>query len=133
MHELTISTTKKQEIIDITEKVNAIVRSSGAKEGLCLVYAAHATAALIINENADPNIAEDILNSLSNMVPNSAGYKHNCVDNNAAAHIKATMLGPSETLIINEGKIVLGRWQGIMFCEFDGPRQRHIFVEIIGK
>jgi secondary thiamine-phosphate synthase enzyme len=133
MNELTLSTTKKQELIDITPKIENIVKNSKIKEGLCLVHAAHTTAAVIINENDDPNLGEDILNSLSSMVPNSVGYKHNCIDNNAAAHIKAAMLKPSETLIIHEGKLILGKWQSLMFCELDGPRQRRILVEILGK
>ena len=134
MSEFSLSTTRSEEMIDITGRVNGIVRQSKLKAGLCLVYTQHATAAVIVNENWDRNICEDILLSLSRMVPKHADYKHDKVDNNAAAHIKSAMLGPSETLTFKDGALVLGKWQAIMFCEFDGPRQeRRIIVELVGK
>ncbi len=133
MRGIIISTKKKEEIVDITSEVKEAVTESGVSSGICLVFVAHTTAALMINENADPNIGLDILSSLSNMVPNSAGYRHDKIDGNAAAHIKAALLGPSLALIIHEGSLLLGRWQAIMLCELDGPRQRQVFVETLKK
>lgn len=131
--EIVIKTTKKQEITDITSEVKEIVKKSKVKEGICLVYAKHATASLIINENYDPNVGEDILMALNKIIPEHAGYKHNCVDNNAAAHIKAAITGPGKIIPIKESSLELGAWQGIALAEFDGPRERHIVIEIIGR
>ncbi|MEK6891696.1 MAG: secondary thiamine-phosphate synthase enzyme YjbQ [Nanoarchaeota archaeon] len=130
--ELIISTNKKQELIDITEKVNLIIKKSKVKNGLCNVFTAHATAAIIINENYDPNICLDLLDSLNKLIP-SGIWRHDKVDGNADSHIKAAILGPQETIPINNGNLQLGRWQSIMFYELDGPRQdRKIIVTIIG-
>jgi len=131
-HEITLSTNKKQEIIDLTSKVSEIIKKSKVKNGLCNVFAAHATAAIIINENYDPNVCLDILDALNKLIP--AGiWRHDRIDGNADAHIKSTILGPSETIPINDGKLELGRWQNIAFVELDGPRSnRKIIVTIIG-
>lgn len=131
MPEFTFQTRKKEEIIDITEEVSAIVSKSKAN-GICLVYVPHATAAIIINENADPNIGDDILKALNHTIPD-LGYKHDRIDRNAIAHIKAAILGPSEAIPVEDGRLLLGRWQGLIFCEFDGPRQRKIVIEIINR
>ena len=131
MPEFTIRTRKTEELIDITSEVEAIVSESKVKEGICLVYVPHATAAVIINENADQNICDDILKALNQMVPD-LGYKHDRIDKNAIAHIKSAFLGPSETIPVNDGKLLLGTWQAIMICEFDGPRQRTVIVKITG-
>lgn len=128
MLEFTIKTTKHNEIIDITDKVNSLIKN--VKEGIAVVYVAHATASIIINENYDPKIRDDIINCLDKLIPNGI-WKHDIVDNNAAAHIKSTILGPSETLIIKDGKLVLGRWQSLALVELDGPRQRKILIKII--
>ncbi|MBU2561026.1 MAG: secondary thiamine-phosphate synthase enzyme YjbQ [Nanoarchaeota archaeon] len=128
--EFTVSTTKKQELVDITHQVEEAVAKSGAKEGLCNVYVAHATAAIAINENADPNITLDIIDALDKTVKES-GWRHDCIDNNAAAHIKAAIVGPSETIPVKDGKLRLGRWQGIFLCDFDGPRKRTVAVTVI--
>lgn len=134
MPEFSFPTTENEQIIDITRQVKDIVKASKLKDGLCLVYTPHATAAIIVNENQDPNVCKDILSSLSRIVPKHADYKHDKVDNNAAAHIKSAMLGPSETLTFKDGRPFLGQWQAVMFCEFDGPRQeRHVIVELVGK
>jgi len=133
MHELTISTTKKQQMIDITLQVKEAVMKSGVKDGVCIVYALHTTAGLFINENADPNICEDVLNSLSNMVPNHNNYKHDAIDNNAAAHIKTAIMGNNISLIIHNKAPVLGRWQAILFFELDGPRERKVLIKALGK
>lgn len=133
MHELTISTTKKQQIVDITAQIKDVIAKTRVKEGICVVYALHTTAGLIINEGADPNIGEDILNSLSNMVPNRADYKHDAIDNNAAAHIKTALIGNTLSLVIHDKAPVLGEWQAILFYELDGPRERKVLVELVGK
>ena len=130
--EFTISTSKKQELVDITEKVNSIIKNSKIKNGLCNVFTAHATAAIIINENYDPNICLDLLDSLNKLIP-SGIWRHDKIDGNADSHIKAAILGPQETIPINNGNLQLGKWQAIQFCELDGPRtDRKIIVTIIG-
>ena len=129
MPELTIRTQKTREMLDITSQVSEVVRRSGVANGLCLVYVPHATAAIVINENADPNVCQDILDALSRMVPEGA-WRHDRVDNNAAAHIKATILGPSEAIPVREGSLRLGTWQSVMLVEFDGPRDRTVIVEV---
>ncbi|NQU78916.1 YjbQ family protein, partial [Candidatus Woesearchaeota archaeon] len=116
--ELTVSTTGSQSLIDITHRVEEIVAKSGIQEGLCNVYVVHATAAITINENADPNITLDIIDALNEMVREN-GWRHDNIDNNAAAHIKAAIIGPSETIPVNDGKLVMGTWQDIFLCCFD--------------
>jgi secondary thiamine-phosphate synthase enzyme len=129
MTELRIKTRTKREVIDVTREVAAAVAESGAAEGLCHVYVAHATAAIVINENDDPNVCVDLLDALDRLVP--AGiWRHDRVDGNAAAHIQAAMLGPSETIPVRQGRLVLGTWQAIMLVELDGPRDRRILVTI---
>ena len=129
---ITISTSKKQELIDITDKINAIVQKSDVKEGLCNIFAMHATAAIIINENADPNICLDTIDALNQLVKEGA-WRHDAIDSNAASHIKSTILGPSETIPIKNGELQLGTWQAISLVELDGPRpNRKIVVTIIG-
>ena len=131
-HEFTISTKKKQELIDITDKVNSIIAKSKAKEGLCNIFTAHATAAIIINENYDPSICTDMLNALSKLIP-SGIWLHDRIDGNADAHIKSAILGPQETIPIKNGELQLGKWQALQFCELDGPRSdRKIIVTILG-
>jgi len=127
-----IKTRKKQEIVDITEDVKSIVNNSNVDEGICLVYAKHATAAIIINENYDPNVCTDIINFLNTIIPEGR-WLHDRIDNNAAAHIKSALLGPSECVPIKDKKLQLGTWQSIMLCEFDGPRNREIIVQIISQ
>ena len=129
MPELTIRTRKTQEMLDITSQVAEMVRRSGVTNGLCLVYVPHATAAIVINENADPNVCQDILDALGRMVPEGA-WRHDRVDNNAAAHIKATILGPSQAVPVREGGLRLGTWQSVMLVELDGPRDRTVIVEV---
>ena len=131
--EIILSTSKKQELIDITEKINSTIKKSKIKNGLCSVFAAHATAAIIINENADPNICLDLLDALSKIVPQGI-WRHDKMDGNADSHIKSAILGPSETIPIKNSKLCLGQWQSVMFAELDGPRQnRKIIVTIIGE
>lgn len=120
----------EQGIIDITEHVKSIVSKSKIKHGICTVFTSHATAAIIVNENNDPSVCEDILTALNNIIPLHPGWKHDKIDNNAAAHIKASLLGPSETIPIKDGELQLGTWQGIGLVELDGPKQRKIIVSI---
>lgn len=130
--EIILLTSRKQELIDITDKINSIIKKSKIKQGLCNVFAAHATAAIIINENYDPNICTDLLNALNNLIP-SGVWLHDKIDGNADSHIKASILGQSETIPIKDSKLDLGRWQSCMFAELDGPRNdRKIIVTIMG-
>ena len=131
-YEFILSTSKKQELIDITSRINNIIKNSKIKSGICNVFAAHATAAIIINENYDPNICLDLLDALNKLIP--AGiWRHDRVDGNADAHIKSAILGSSETIPIKNGSLELGRWQSVAFVELDGPRSnRKIIVTIIG-
>lgn len=129
--EFFISTSKKQELIDITGKINSIIKKSKIKNGVCNVFAAHATAAIIINENYDPNICLDLLDALNKLIP-AGVWRHDRIDGNADAHIKAAILGPSETIPVKNWELSLGKWQAIQFCELDGPRQnRKIMVTVI--
>lgn len=126
-----ISTSKKQELIGITDKVNSIIKKSKVKEGICNVFVAHATAAIVINENYDPNICIDLIDALNKLVP-SGIWRHDRIDGNADAHIKSAILGSSETIPIKDNKLDLGRWQSIMMVELDGPRQgRRLVVTIV--
>jgi len=128
----TLNTSQAKECIDITAQVRDIVRKSGAKTGLCHVTVLHATAALAVNENDDPNIGVDLITALDRAIPDHAGWLHDRVDNNAQAHIKAAILGPAEILPIQDGDLLLGTWQGIMLVELDGPRsKRRVAVTIL--
>jgi secondary thiamine-phosphate synthase enzyme len=127
--EFHIRSHRKYEMLDITGSVADIVRQSQAAEGICSVYVTHATAAIIINENYDPNVCEDVLDALGKLIPEGV-WRHDRVDNNAAAHIKSAILGPGETIPVREGKLVLGTWQAIMLVELDGPRDRRVVVTI---
>ena len=131
MEELSINTSKRQELIDITSGINAIVKESKIKEGICNIFAAHATAAVIINENADPDICLDLIDCLNKSIPRGS-WRHDKLDGNADSHIKSAILGPSETVPIKDGRLLLGRWQSVMLAELDGPRQRKVVVTILG-
>jgi secondary thiamine-phosphate synthase enzyme len=127
--ELRIRTRSKRELVDITPELAEIVAKAAPAEGLCHVYVAHATAAIIINENDDPNVCVDLLDALDRLIP--AGiWRHDRVDGNAASHIQAAILGPGETIPIRDGALLLGRWQAVMLAELDGPRERQIFVTL---
>ena len=127
--ELRIRTSHKREMIDLTPQVAAIVHGSGIAEGLCHVYVAHATAAIVINENDDPNVCVDTLDALDKLIP-AGVWRHDRVDGNAASHIQAAILGPSETIPVQQGRLLLGTWQAVMLVELDGPRERRIVVTI---
>lgn len=129
--EFAIKTSKREEIVDVTEEVERIVdRASDEDSKACLIYVPHATCAIIINENYDGAVCDDILAFLKKQIP-SGIWKHDAVDDNADAHIKASIIGPSQIVPIHEGKLQLGKWQGIALAEFDGPRERKIIVKII--
>lgn len=128
---LSVSTSKRQELVDITGQISSIVKKSGVKEGICYVFVMHSTAAIIINENYDPNICLDIIDALNGMVPKGK-WRHDRIDGNADAHIKASILGPSESIPIKDGKMQLGKWQSPMLVELDGPRTREIIVQVTG-
>jgi secondary thiamine-phosphate synthase enzyme len=129
METIKISTSNKYELVDITSHVKEIIRVSKTKEGICLIYTPHATAAILINENYDPHVMDDVLDALNKMIPEGK-WQHDKIDNNGAAHIKAAIIGPSKSIPINENKLMLGQWQDIMFAEFDGPKERKIFIVI---
>lgn len=129
MAEFILRTRKKQEMVDITGRVADVVKQSGVSDGICLVYVPHATAAVVINENADPNVCADILDALSGLIPEGK-WRHDRIDDNAAAHIKATILGPSEAVPVRGGRLRLGTWQSLMLVELDGPRDRTVIVEV---
>ncbi|MFI5366897.1 MAG: secondary thiamine-phosphate synthase enzyme YjbQ [Candidatus Binatia bacterium] len=119
----------QHEMIDITRQVAEIVRASKTAEAICSVYVTHATAAIVINENDDPNVCTDVLDALDKLIP-AGVWRHDRVDGNAAAHIKSAILGPSETIPVRDGALVLGRWQAIMLVELDGPRDRRVVVTV---
>jgi secondary thiamine-phosphate synthase enzyme len=125
----TVKTGSRTELIDITSDIQKIVRSSAIAEGLCMLYVPHTTAAITINESADPSVKTDILMILNRIVPWEAEYRH--LEGNSPAHIKSTLVGASELVAIENGELMLGRWQGIFFCEFDGPRNRKTFVRLL--
>ncbi len=126
-----LRTQSKTELIDITSDIQQLVKSSGLKDGYCMLYVPHTTAAVTINESADPSVREDILMILNQMVPWKAPYRH--LEGNSPAHVKATLVGASELIAIENGHLVMGTWQGIFFGEFDGPRTRKIHVNCFGK
>jgi len=126
-----INTKAKQELVDITGKIKEIVERSAIKEGICIIYVPHATAGILINENYDRYVCEDIINKLEELIPESDKYEHDKIDNNAHSHIKASLIGPSETIIIKDSELMLGKWQGIALAEFDGPKTRSVFVKVI--
>lgn len=130
--EIAVKTERKQALLDITAEAREHVRRSGVRDGLCALYAQGATAALMIQENADPNIGLDVVDCLNGLVP-AGRWRHDRVDDNGAAHIQAGIIGPSETIPIRDGRLALSRWQNVFLCELDGPRdQRTLLVTIVG-
>jgi secondary thiamine-phosphate synthase enzyme len=125
----TVKSRTRTELIDITSKIQDMVMSAGIDQGLCMLYVPHTTAAITINESADPSVKEDILMIINKIIPWEAGYRH--LEGNSPAHIKSTIVGASELIAIDNNRLVLGTWQGIFFCEFDGPRTRKVQVRII--
>ena len=125
---ITLSSTSRDQFINITRQVKSIAASAGIGEGMCTVYCPHTTAAITINESADPAVVEDMLAGLGKIAPYQAGYRH--MEGNSDAHIKSSLLGISEIIPIHQGQLTLGTWQGIYFCEFDGPRTRKVYITV---
>jgi len=126
MRSFDLSTRSRTEMIDITRRVNAALSESGVENGVCLIFAPHTTAAVTINENADPDVRRDIIMELNKIVPFEDGYRHS--EGNSAAHVKSSLVGSSALVIVENGVLVLGTWQSVYFCEFDGPRSRKVYV-----
>ncbi len=124
-----VKSSSQTQLIDITSKIQSIVSSAGIGQGLCMLYVPHTTAAITINESADPSVKDDILMIINKIIPWEAGYQH--LEGNSPAHIKSTIIGPSELIAVENDLLVLGTWQGIFFCEFDGPRTRKVQVRLI--
>lgn len=130
MKTISVKTDKRNQMIDMTREVAQIVAQSGITSGLCTVYVPHTTAAVTINEGADPDVTRDILCYMSGLVQENGNFRH--AEGNSDAHIKTSMFGASETIIVDNSKLVLGTWQAIYFCEFDGPRTRSLHVKVWG-
>ncbi len=126
---LHISSSRKVQLIDITSEVSDFVRKSAVVDGICFVYVPHTTAGVTINENADPDVVSDIIMGLDHIVPSDLGYRHS--EGNSPAHIKSSLVGNSLSVFVASGKLVFGTWQGIYFCEFDGPRSRRVNIKVI--
>jgi secondary thiamine-phosphate synthase enzyme len=132
MESLEIRTGQRTEFVEITDRVNAVLRQNNMQEGICVVYCPHTTAAVTVNENADPYVVHDMLAWLNRSIPqHQPDFRHS--EGNSDAHIKSSLVGPSVTLVVAKGALVLGRWQGIYFCEFDGPRTRQIHVQVLTR
>ena len=129
MEKINLKTGNRVELIHITDKIQAIVAKSKVKSGMCFIFCPHTTAGLTINENADPSVRRDITNALNKVVPEDMGYSHS--EGNSDSHIKSSLFGSSLSIIVEGGRLALGTWQGIYFCESDGPRTREIWVKIL--
>lgn len=129
MERINLRTDRRIELIDITAKVESIVSKSKVKEGICFIFCPHTTAGLTINENADPSVRRDIVNVMNKVAPEGAGYAH--TEGNADSHVKASLFGSTLNIFIENGRLAFGTWQGIYFCEGDGPRSREVWVKIL--
>ena len=129
METIKVKTSSRTDLVDITREVSSAIERLGARDGACLVYVPHTTAGVTINENADPAVRQDIMMVLDRMVPWEGPYRH--AEGNAAAHVKASLVGFSAVIPVEGGRLVLGTWQGVYFCEFDGPRSRKVYVLVI--
>jgi secondary thiamine-phosphate synthase enzyme len=124
-----VRTTQHTELIDITHNIQEVIKETGVGEGICLIFIPHTTGGITINENADPSVSKDIVMELNKLVPFQDRYLH--LEGNSPAHIKASLVGFSQIIFIESGKLALGTWQGIFFCEFDGPRDRSVYVKVV--
>jgi secondary thiamine-phosphate synthase enzyme len=129
MIELNIKTNSRAEMIDITASVQKAVKEQNVQSGYCIVFTPHTTAAVTINENADPDVPRDIFAALERAIPHNGNYRHD--EGNSAAHVQSSLVGASETVLIEDGRLVLGTWQSIFFCEFDGPRSRKVLIKVV--
>ncbi|MHB8068904.1 MAG: secondary thiamine-phosphate synthase enzyme YjbQ [Desulfobaccales bacterium] len=126
---LSVRTNTRIELLDLTSQVQEVVSQSGVSEGLCHIFVPHTTAAVTINENADPSVKADILMVLNKLISEGEPYRHQ--EGNSPAHVKASLIGPQVTVFVTKGRLVLGTWQGLYFCEFDGPRSRRLLVKVV--
>jgi len=126
---LTVTSHQKTEFIEITADIQRLVEKNGIQNGICMLFVPHTTAAVTINENADPTVKSDILSVLNNVIPWEANYRHS--EGNSPAHIKASLMGASELIAVENGRLILGTWQGVFFCEFDGPRTRSVHIHFM--
>jgi secondary thiamine-phosphate synthase enzyme len=129
MQTLAVRTERRTELVDVTTPVQKVVASSGVTTGICYLYVPHTTAAITINECADPDVARDVEGALDRLIPATGPYRHR--EGNSDSHVKAVLVGPSQMLFVESGKLALGRWQGVFFCEFDGPRERRLQVKVV--
>ncbi len=129
IYTLSVPTHHRTEMVDITAQIQELVRDSGVEEGVCHVFEAHTTAGLTINENADPSVQSDILMVLNKIISDKEAYRH--LEGNSPAHLKASLMGPQLTVLVSQGRLLLGTWQGIFLCEFDGPRTRKVHLKIM--
>ena len=131
MHTIHVRTDRRTQLLDVTAQVQSVVSASKIATGNCHLYVPHTTAAITINECADPDVARDVEGALDRLIPAKGSYKH--VEGNSDSHVKSILVGASQVVFIEEGKLALGRWQGIFFCEFDGPRERKLVVKITAR
>ncbi|MBS1125301.1 MAG: hypothetical protein H6Q97_236 [Nitrospirae bacterium] len=129
IRQLRVQTKSRTELVDITQGIQRLVTESGIRSGVCYVYVPHTTSGITVNENTDPNVGRDILKELNKVIPFDDQYSHN--EGNSAAHIKSTIVGVSKAVMVEEGRLALGTWQAIFYCEFDGPRDRRVFVKVM--
>jgi secondary thiamine-phosphate synthase enzyme len=129
MQTLTVKTERRTQLLDVTAQVQKAVAAAKVASGVCYLYVPHTTAAITINECADPDVARDIEAALDRLVPETGPYRHN--EGNSDSHIKSVLVGASQTVFVEDGRLALGRWQGIFFCEFDGPRERKLFAKVV--
>jgi len=124
-----VKTDRRTQLVDVTSQVQKVVAASGVESGICYLYVPHTTAAITINEHADPDVARDVEGTLDRLIPKNGPYRHS--EGNSDSHVKAVLVGASQSIFVEGGKLVLGRWQGILFCEFDGPRDRRLQVRVV--
>jgi secondary thiamine-phosphate synthase enzyme len=128
METLVVKTERRTQLVDVTKRVERAVAQANVSSGVCYIYVPHTTAAVLINEHADPDVAADVETTLDRLIPRNGAYRHG--EGNSDSHVKAALMGTSQVVFIESGKLALGRWQGIFFCEFDGPRERKILVKV---
>ena len=129
-HRIMLRSREREDLVEFTEEVNEIVREASVREGVCVLFVRHTTAGLTVNENADPDVPRDMLHALRTLIPqHGMGFRHG--EENSDAHIKASLVGPSVTVPFADGQLLLGRWQGIFLCEFDGPRSREVILQVL--
>jgi len=131
LRRIQVRTSRSSEMVDITDEVQKAISQEGIREGVCCLFVPHTTAAITINEGADPSVCQDILDKLEQVIPRGDGYRHR--EGNAAAHIKASLVGSCVMVLLERGKLSLGTWQSVFFCEFDGPRQRQVWLVTAGS